>query len=436
MSLLPAAILAASPTLARLAKSSSPAASAAGVNLNHASQEWSSRPADERFWTLDEAADAASERDSRLSLRDIRPAAATVEERNGTPCLIHKASGNAAPLSNVAFGQIARFASAPAGYLATLPADLASKCLAKGWEDFTHTREADAPVRLQVLGPKTDKSLPNQIRAITGTTHDLAHDSMLLRALANLTREGGWKIPPGRVPGGYNGPTRQATEADCLANAGKAGLSVRPGDEIAPSGVYVGDRDSFALLVDDSPRGGLELGSNGGGEARALSRFVTVSNCEVGQGKLEIITGWLDSVCGNHILWNCSDIISISAIHRGSNASRSIHRMQYAIQARNWKDDRAETAAHFRAMQLTNLAPTKADLITLLFGKKILSRTNAENAVAIGEELAHIDGNPRSAWGVMSAITRMSQASSHQADRFALDMAGAKVAELVSVTNN
>lgn len=428
MSNLPAQILNASPTLRRLAGpiGSQQSVAQAGVNLNHASEQWGKRPADERFWTLADAAQAARERDSRLTLRDIRPQAARVGVLDNAPALIHISSGNAAPLLPVAAQQLARAAGAPLSYLQTLPAELAAQCLDHGWQRFAAGRNGDSPMRLQVLAPRIAGS-PNAIRALTTPTHDLTHDSQLLSALARIVADGsGWKVPPARVPAHYEGQTRTATEADCLHHAG-TGLSPRPGDELAPSGVYLGDRDSFALIVDDSDAGRMEV--NG----RPMSRFLTVSNCEVGLGSLEIITGWLDGICGNHILWNCSNIVEIKAVHRGSNATRSVHRLAYQIEARAWNDDRAKTAAHFQAMAACSLATNKAELIDLLFKKKILGRAQAEDAVEISHELAHLDGTPLRAWSTMQAITRMSQASRHMSDRQALDLSAVKVAELVSV---
>lgn len=424
---LPAAILAASPTLARLARpATQQTVAAAGITLGHASAEWSNRKPDERFWTVADAVQAAEARDNRLSLADVRADRLTIAPRDNAPALVDIASGHAARISNVALGQICRNIGAPVGYIETLPADLASSCLSEGWAK--RMTSAD-PIRLQVLDARSDLST---IRALTSTTHDLTHDSQILRALLRvITDDPSWKLPPGRKPCGYEGQTRNATEADCLRNAGVEGLAVKPGDEIAPSGCYVGDRDMFCLLVDDGPRGGLEMPSADGRPARALSRFLTIGNCEVAQGKLEITTGWMDGVCGNHYLWNCRDIVTVSAVHRGNNASRSVHKLAYQIQSRGWTDDRAETAAHFAAMRLTKLADNKADLIDLLFSKKITTRANAENAASVAEELSHIDGAPGFAWATMTALTRLSQVSKHHADRVALDTAAAKVAAMV-----
>lgn len=418
MTLAPA-ILAASPTLANLTRKTQ----AAPTTLGDASQQWAARPADERFWTLDDAAQAAEQRDSRLVLRDIRPDAATVRAVNGSPALVHKTSGNAARLSPLAFQQLARAAGAPAGYLGTLPAELAADCLRHGWE----TRGAGTDtLRLQVMDAGSSNG--PTIRALTSPSHDLTHDSRLLRRLAGIVNAGtGWRVPPARVPAGYTGPTKTATAADCLKHAGHPTLAVTPGTEMAPSGIYLGDRDSFALLVDDSESGQLDAAGD------PLHRFLMVSNSETGTGALRVTSGWLRSVCGNHLLWGAQDIIDLRAVHRGSNASAQVSRLAYRIEGRNWRDDRAQVAAEIAAARACMLAKDKAGLIDLLFRKKIASRTDAELAAQIGHELAGVDGEPLSAWNTAQALTRMSQVQRFASARLELDEAAAKVAQLVSV---
>lgn len=418
MSSLPAQVLAQSPTLARLnATNSKP------VNISDASTQWATRPAEERFWSLDDAAAASLAISNRLSLHDVNPDGFTVAPHptTGSPQVQNLSTGGMSDLSPLAFQQLARFSGAPAAYLQTLPGEIAAKALAHGWE---HNRPKDR-IRLQVLNKQTPSV---QIRAITSPTHDLTPNFQLLNALADVVKRGdGWKVPPGRKSPADTGPSRIATQADCLAHAGHSSLAVRPGDEISPSGVYVSDRDCFALLVDDSPRGHID--ADGG-----LSRFVQVSNSEVGMGALEITTGWLRSVCGNHILWGCQDVATIRAIHRGDNASRSVRRIHHQIVTRAWGEGRQEMEAQLNAAKLCQIANTKEELIALLFGKKkIATKEHAALAWDVNCELSNIDGNPGSAWGVANALTRLSQVQHYTADRNRLDASAAKVAELVSV---
>lgn len=411
-------VLSASPTLASLARKTVGAA----LDLTRASSQWSARPAEERFWTLDDAAAHCQSVSDRLILSDGRPASYTITGRqdgNGV-CLRHDASGRAATLRPLAFEQLARFAGAPASYLQTLPAHLAASCLDDGWTRRKAGKDGSEPLRFQILDAGTDAV---SVRAVTSTGHDLTANASLLRALAKVAQPGSyWKVPPARVPAGYTGQTRAATAADVLTHASKEGMGVSIGDQIAPSGVYASDRDCFALLVDDSSAGHLDADGDG------LHRFVMVGNSETATGALEVTTGWMRGVCGNHILWECSDVIDIRAIHRGSNASRQVHSLAHQIERRAWRDDRSEMAAAIAAARACELATTKEELVSLLFTKqRTVSKAQAELAWNVSTELAHIDGAPGSAWGTINALTRLSQVSSYAADRRDLDAAAAKI---------
>ena len=411
-------ILALSPTLARAA-----ARSTGPANISAAAQQWAARPAEERYWSLADAAAASRSMDARRTLADLDPKRATIgTDADGHPALLHRASGHTARLDPLAVEQISRLVGAPGGYITSLPGELAAKCLAQGWE--SRAASGLPTIRAQVV----DASTPSvRIRAITSTTHDLTPNSLLLARLAEIQAQGrGWRVPPARVPSGWTGETKVATEADCLQHAGHPALSVTPGSVMAPSGVYASDRDCFALLVDDSDSGQLDAGGD------PLHRFVMISNSETATGALAVTTGWLRSVCGNHVLWSAQNIIDIRAVHRGASATRSVFRLAGQIEARNWMDDRSETAAAFAAAKVCELAKTKDDLIAMLFAKKLMTRERATACANVAEELESIDGGPRTAWGVAQAATRLSQVSSYASERHELDAAGAKILALAA----
>lgn len=422
MNLAPA-VLAASPTLARLSK----AGAARALDLTTASSQWSSRPAEERFWTLAEAATYAENISQRLVLSDGRPNAYTIAPHAaGGLALRHDASGSAARLAPLAFEQLARFAGAPASYLGSLSAPIAAAALDEGWTRRKAGNDGATPLRFQILDAGTDRV---SVRAVTSTTHDLTPNATLLRALDEVASpNSGWKIPPARVPANYTGQTRVATSADVLRYASHEGMGVNIGDQIAPSGVYAGDRDCFALLVDDTDSGHME-------EDGGLHRFLMVGNSETATGALEITTGWMRGVCGNHILWGARDIIDIRAIHRGNNASRMVGRLAHQISRRAWGDDRQETSAAIAAAKACQIADSKDDLIKILFSqKRISTKANIENAWDVSCELSHLDGNPGSAWGTINALTRLSQISDHASDRRDLDASAAKIFAMVATS--
>jgi len=385
-------------------------------NLMEASNEWAKRDPEERFWNFQDAIRASDALRDRLTFRDAKPDAYDIQAINNRPALVHVSSGRSARISPLATDQISRLVKAPVHYLRTLPGSLAADCLRDGWQ---RVRGSDA-LRLQIMDAGSDNCT---IRAITSPTHDYLANSVILQSMGRLVEEGkGWKIPPARPPQDYKGEIRKATEADVLKYCG-TGLSPKVGDDICASGLYVSDRDCFAIIVDDREA----MDEEGG-----MYRFFIVSNSETATGPLKITSGRMRGICGNHIVWDVSDVINIRAIHRGDNASRNVHRLAAEISRRNWKDDRKEMSALIHAAKACQIAANKEELISLLFGKKIASKRDAEIAWNVNAELSSIDGPTGSAWGIVNALTRMSQFSPYMADRTDMDASAGKILSFVS----
>jgi len=104
------------------------------------------------------------------------------------------------------------------------------------------------------------------LRALTSDRYSRFWNWEVFERLCGLEQQG-WQVPPGRPTKGNDPNARPATEADCL-NDRMAGLGIKPGDPIAPAGIYASDHDMFAFLVneeyriDDGSDGGLARGSS------------------------------------------------------------------------------------------------------------------------------------------------------------------------------
>src|SRR2546430_470439 len=101
------------------------------ATLTRASNEWSTRPADQRFASLAALHDAVlSHRNAagvaRVPFRTLHAKAV------GDAVMLNGRTDTTAHLTNWAFTQLAQRASAPGAYLATLPAPLAVQCLNDG----------------------------------------------------------------------------------------------------------------------------------------------------------------------------------------------------------------------------------------------------------------------------------------------------------------
>jgi len=195
------------------------------TNLTQASRQWAERPADERFWTLEDLHERAMRYKSEAKTATVNLSSLKVVGYDDSNLALEGKEGKAALLGHYAFGQIARRIGAPADYLRTLPTDLVTQAVNLG---------------LQKVEDKMASLLFNEngglrMRAITSDVYERIWNSDITKRLLDLPATG-WRVPPARPTSGEG--ARRATEADCLAHR-MEGLGIQPGDMIGPAGLYV-----------------------------------------------------------------------------------------------------------------------------------------------------------------------------------------------------
>lgn len=357
------------------------------MELFAAHKQWSTRPADERF-------------DSLQSLHDATKGyAATAREREGVPVSslrVENVDGDVqllgkgdvpARLTHWSFGQLAARVSAPASYLRTLPATLAAQNINHGLAK----RAAD----------------PDQASTVNLLFH--ANGSLLLRALTSDRYERIWN--------------HEIT--DRLLDLQSQGWEparpdIRVQDDRLP--LYASDHDMFAFIR-HTDRVVKESGSAG------LQRGLIVENSEVGASKLRLQRFLYREMCGNHIIWGASDVTEIALRHVG-NIREKLTGWDASITKyldSSVSDDEAQIA---RA-QSKRIAATKIEVLDLLFGRKLgLTR----KALDSGYDMAEVsgqDGDPRSVWGMVQGLTRYSQTVPYADERTTIDRAAGKLVSLV-----
>jgi hypothetical protein len=375
------------------------------MNLYRASNQWANRPDDERFTNLDEMLASCryyreSAATATVALSNLRATADSGEVR---------ISGNAATarLTNWAFGQLARIAEAPAGYLRTLPAALACDNL----NCKLPTVEGDGKLLLHRNGDLI-------MRCITSDDYVRIWNTDVIERLQGLGSE--WRVPPARPARQGQAGSRPATAADVLAATG-FGLSVNVGDMIAPAGLYASDHDMFAFMVNESRR--IEDGSDGG-----LSRGFFISNSEVGAGALRLTTFMYRHVCGNHIVWGASNVTETKIVHRGRAGDR--FNAEFLVELKRYADDAAsEDEARIVSAKRCIIAADKDSVIDLLFGKRLLSRRQIAAAYDYAEQ-EESNLAPTTVWGMVQGITRLSQDCQFAEERVDIDRAAGKVLEM------
>ncbi len=110
-------------------------------NLMEAHNQWARRPADERFWTIQEMAQKCREYKDASRDLNVNVRKAEVVNDRGEMLLVGGGLQGPARFSHYSFGQLCRTAGAPADYLRELDGDLAAKCLTTSLRKAIDSRE-------------------------------------------------------------------------------------------------------------------------------------------------------------------------------------------------------------------------------------------------------------------------------------------------------
>lgn len=379
------------------------------MNLNEASRQWAERPPDERFESLEAMRDAAALRRSRCAEAIVPSSSLTFVETQPNGLALVGPTGRPALMTNWSFTQACKRLRAPADYLSTLPPSLAATNLNVG-----AVRQGNDNVNLLM---DVGNGAPMTVRSIMSDSYDRAWDDRLVDALIELRDAAGWQVPPARPATAGQPGTRLATEADVLA--GDAwGLSVKVGDEIAPAGLYAGDRDSFVFMVNQ--RAQIADGTDGG-----MFRGFFMEHSEVGRRAFNLTTFLYRHVCGNHIVWDAAGVRKVHVIHVGSGVEgKAIREARLALEAyagASATDDQLRV----RAAQNLVIGPKKEDVVDALFARKLdLSRAVLGSAYDVA---AATEKDPTTAWGMAQGVTRLSQQQRNADRRTEMDRAAGRI---------
>lgn len=364
--------------------------------ITTAARQYASRPADERFTSVesliaDATADKNHSAERTYNLRDLHVAPRTVDASAvGTPGALPLAEGLAlvspkgeASMSHWAFGQLARTLGAPAAYLRELPAPLAADCLNYG---LTH----EAPGTTVNLLARSANGKPPMIRACTSDTYARVWDADLYGAVAHqiMAHDSSWGLPP--VWGG------------------------------GVAGAYRGDRDSFLIVTN----GGSIVTDPSAGDSGQMYRGILIRNSEVGASSITIETILYRYICGNHMLWGAIVDQTFKRRHVGSrvvrDTAREIGRIAY-----NWThQSAARDEAIIKNLIDREIASTKDAVIDEL---RAMGATAEQAEQAYTRCETQEVAAPRSYWGIAQGLTRLSQEQTHQDGRYELDKLAAIV---------
>ncbi|MCA8998102.1 MAG: hypothetical protein KDA80_13985 [Planctomycetaceae bacterium] len=186
------------------------------------------------------------------------------------------------------------------------------------------------------------------------------------------------------------------------------------------TGLYVGEQDLFAFLVD--PLGWIEIGD------QAFAPGFFCWNSEVGRRSLGISTFWFQAVCANHIVWDAVDVVDFSRkhtanVHEGLNEIRRI--IEKLVQRR---DERKDGFASVIEQAMSTQIGDNVDDATKFLLKNGVTRSLATRALEIAQ-----DKGAFTIFSVVDALTMLARDVENAGDRTDADQ---KAASLLSLVNS
>ncbi|MEO7788313.1 MAG: DUF932 domain-containing protein [Vicinamibacterales bacterium] len=350
-----------------------------------AHQQWATRPADERFASVQALYEAARTRRAATEERRIDTVDFGTESAAGDVLALRDPSGRPGALTHWSFEQLAAIAGAPPNYLRTLPTTIASAAINHGLQ-----RQRREQHQLFL-----DQAAPWTVHAITSPRYArVHHDELAGRVLDLMSSHPAWHLPLGYKDGVF-------------------------GAERVPSGAYLGDRDMFLFMVD----GNRDLDDPTDRSQSGLFRGFVLRNSDVGAAALTLDVFLFRAVCGNHLIWGFQHVAGFRRRHVGTSIqdawTRSLASVREALDA----DSAHDRSILLRAMT-REIAATRGGVLDAVVQRLDLPQKQAAEAYTLAE--AH-ETNPRSIWGYVQGLTRLSQRTPWQDGRFTLDRAASRL---------
>ncbi len=259
------------------------------TTLTQASQQWMSRPADERFESLiDMQAFKRHIKDrSRTEVISSRALEVYPAESDRHALLVQGPNGGLSTPTHWSFGQLCSLASpgnSPASYFreTQMPAPMIADCLNynlrfnRGVED------------IGVLLTRGDEF--SELRSVNGPNYGRVYDADVVDSLVDKFGDGvsgQW-----RVPGEFGNKVTVTKDNTTL---------------------FASDRDMFVFLADEDNR--IEIPNRRAGQHGSFARGFFVWNSEVGKTTLGAGFFLFDHVCCNRIVWGADQYTEVRIRH-------------------------------------------------------------------------------------------------------------------------
>ena len=374
-----------------------------GIGNSAVSSQWFSRPADQKFLSLDNMLAFKKNDAQRMTSRTVDTHKIQIigefDEANPSrgDLRIEYADDNNRDHTNVptnwSFGQLSQLSGAPAGYLKDLPAPLAADCIQWGLR-YNRGREL-----VKVFGSQNDGG---DLRAATGPDYGRIYDWEILEPIKQLVDASGgrWKVPG-------------------MMTGSRDGLAVYDPDipvSMDTTTLFASDRDVFVFLVDD--RNPIEVGKLPNGEPDLMFRGFYAWNSETGSKTAGIAAMYLRGVCMNRNLWGVENFQEIKIRHTKFAPDR------FAMEARPALESFAHgsTATFVEGVQAAKAAKIAHDDESRL--EFLSKRAGLSGRMAKAANARHLkeEGRPvETVWDAAQAITAIARDIPHQDARIEVE---------------
>jgi hypothetical protein len=207
------------------------------------------------------------------------------------------------------------------------------------------------------------------------------------------------------------------------------------GADLVPSGLYAGDRDMFAFMIDggdwrpDQPNAG-----SFSVDDEQFNRGFFVWNSEVGAKSFGFMSFMFDVICGNHYVWGARDVEMFRARHAGKGATRALYAFRKYLECLNENTSTLGFAEAVRAakaemaVKITGASPAKrVETLDEAFKKFKTSFTKSEITLALDAMLREERGVTGTRYDWLAGFTAVARSLPNADDRSALEVQASKV---------
>ena len=181
------------------------------------------------------------------------------------------------------------------------------------------------------------------------------------------------------------------------------------------TGLYAGDQDMFAFLIDDNAW--VDIGDD------KFAPGLFIWNSETGSRSLGCSTFWYQHICSNHIVWGCTEVNEFKRKHTASvrDGLGEIERMIESLV--EVKTRRQERFVDMMKQATTKTLGSDLDEVSALLRKQGIPLKMIKNA-------ANVVGKNHTAFAWVDALTRASGAIKFAGARSAIDQ---KIGSILSL---